>query len=219
MQMIRKILLAAGAAALMSTPAWALPSQTPSNGGTEHAPATTPVGPPSTTPNNTNNPGSANRHSGKASSNGGKGSSGSNGQSGAQHGNGGTTHGKSHKCVAHKVGYVASGTLVSQTLTKNTDGTYSGEVVVEVAHTNHHASADKGKTVAYTVEKVHVTFGLADTNSDGSVGVDDLVKGDRTRLIGKITTLAKKCDQTEFKATTTIRKIVFHAPATEVPKA
>jgi hypothetical protein len=221
MQMIRKILLAAGAAALMSTPAWALPTQTPSNGGTEHAPATTPVGPPSTTPNNTNNPGSANRHSGKASGTGHKGSgdSGSKGNSGAQHGNSGTTHGKSHKCVAHRVGYVASGTLVSQTLTKNADGTYSGEVVVEVTHTNHHAAADKGKTVSYTVEKVHVTFGLADTNSDGSVGVDDLAKGDRTHLNGKITTLAKKCDQTEFKATTTIRKIVFHAPATEAPKA
>jgi hypothetical protein len=220
MQMIRKILLAAGAAALMSTPAWALPSQTPSNGGTERAPATTPVGPPSTTPNNTNNPGSANRHSGKASGIGHKGSgdSSSKGNSGAQHGKSGT-HGKSHKCVAHKVGYVASGTLVSQTLTKNTDGTYSGEVVVEVTHTNHHASADKGKTVTYTVENVHVTFGLADTNSDGSVGVDDLAKGDRAHLNGKITTLAKKCDQTEFKATTTIRKIVFHGPATEAPKA
>jgi hypothetical protein len=221
MQMIRKILLAAGAAALMSTPAWALPSQTPSNGGTEHAPATTPVGPPTTTPNNTNNPGSANRHHGKASGNGHKGSgddSGSKGSSGAQHGNSGT-HGKSHKCVAHKVGYVASGTLVSQTLTKNADGTYSGEVVVEVTHANHHAAADKGKTVTYTVANIHVTFGLADTNSDGSVGVDDLVKGDRTHLIGKITTLAKKCDRTEFKATTTIRKIVFHAPATKAPKA
>jgi hypothetical protein len=89
---------------------------------------------------------------------------------------------------------------------------------VEVTHTNHHAAGDKGKTVTYTVANVHVTFGLTDTNSDGTVGVDDLAKGDRTQLIGKITALAKKCDQTEFKATTTIRKIVFHAPATEAPK-
>jgi len=218
--MIRKILLAAGATALMSTPAWALTSQTPANSGTEHAPATTPVGPPSTTPNNTNNPGSANRHSGKASGHGHKGSgdSGSKGHSGTQDGNSGRAHGKSHKCVAHKVGYVASGTLVSQTLTKNADGTYSGEVVVEVTHTNHHGTADKGKTVSYTVTNVHVTFGLADTNNDGSVGVDDLAKGDRTHLIGKITALSKKCDQTEFKATTTIRKIVFHGPATGTAK-
>jgi hypothetical protein len=198
MQMIRKILLAAGAAALMSTPAWALPSQTPSNGGTEHAPA--------------------NHHSGKASGNG-KGSGDSNGHSGTQHGNSGSRHDKSHKCTAHKVGYVARGNLVSQTLAKNADGTYSGDVVVEVAHTNHHAAGDKGKTVTYTVANAHVTFGLPDTNSDGTVGVDDLVKGDRVHLIGKITALAKKCDPTEFKATTTIRKIVFHAPAAKAPKA
>jgi hypothetical protein len=117
------------------------------------------------------------------------------------------------------VGYVAIGTLVSETLTKNTDGTYSGELAVEVTHTNHHAAADKGKTATYTVANVHLTFGgLADTNKDGSVGVDDLVKGDRVHLIGKITALAKKCDQSGFKATTTIRKIVFHGPAMEAAK-
>ena len=62
------------------------------------------------------------------------------------------------------------------------------------------------------MEKVHLTFGLADTNSDGSVGLDDLAKGDRVHLIGKITALAKKCSQTGFTATTTIRHIVVHAP-------
>ncbi len=60
---LRKILLVASAAALMSTPAWALPSQTPSSQGTDHAPSTTPVGPPNTTPNNTEDPGAANRSS------------------------------------------------------------------------------------------------------------------------------------------------------------
>jgi hypothetical protein len=207
--MIRKILLAAGAAALMSTPAWALASETPSNPGAEHAPSTTPVGPPSTTPNNTSNPGSANRHSGKGHHSG---NTGDNDKSGNSHGKGGSSHGNSHRCVAHKVGYVASGTLVSQTLTKNADGTYSGEVVVEVAHTNHHASADKGKTITYNVTSIHVTFGLADTNKDGSVALDDLAKGDRVHVIGKITALRKGCSQTGFTATTTVRKIVFHGP-------
>ena len=188
---VRKILLATGAAALMSTPAWALPSQTPSNQGTAHGPST---------PNNTDNPG----------------------HSGDQHGKGKGNHGKSHKCAPHGVGYVASGTLVSQTL-KQDEGasTYSGEVVVDVTHANHHAAADNGKTeMKYTVSKVHVTFGLADTNNDGSVGLDDLMTGDRVHLNGKITTLAKKCDQTGFTAETTIRMIVFHAPhpTPEAPK-
>jgi hypothetical protein len=214
---VRKILLAASAAALMSTPAWALPSQAPSNPGTAHAPSTTPVGPPSTTPNNTDNPGSANRNS--HANKGAKGSSGSNDSQGSKSGDKGKGKGKSghpgqsHKCTPRKVGYVASGTLVKQTLTKNADGTYSGEVEVEVIRTNHHAAADRGKTIVYKVMNVHVTFGLTDTNSDGSVGLDDLAKGDRVHLNGKITALAKKCAQSGFTAETTIRRIIFHAPA------
>jgi hypothetical protein len=109
------------------------------------------------------------------------------------------------------VGYVVSGTLVSQTLTKNADGTYSGEVTVEIKHTNHHAAGDKA-TKTYTVTNVHVTFGLADTNNDGSVGLDDLKAGDQVKVIGKITALAKKYNQSGFTATTTIRKVVFNAP-------
>jgi hypothetical protein len=222
---VRKILIATGAAALMSTPAWALPGQTPSNQGTERAPATTPVGPPSTVPNNTENPGSSNRNPGQgtaqvASHGKGRGPTGPTGPSGPTGTTGPTGHhGHSHKCMPHKVGYVAGGTLVSQKLEKNADGTYSGELEVEVTHTNHHAAADKGKTVTYTLSKARVTFGLADTNSDGSVGLDDLAKGDRTHVIGKITALARKCAQGEFKATTTINHVVFHAPATSAGKS
>jgi hypothetical protein len=217
---VKKVLFVASAAALMSTPAWALPSQAPSNSGTAHAPSTTPVGPPSTTPNNTDNPGSANRsshgdHSGEKSR-GHKGHHGSDNPSqsnGSDNPSNKPSHpGQSHKCKPHKVGYVASGTLVSQTLTKNADGAYSGEVTVKVTHTNHHATGDLGATKTYKVEKVHLTFGLADTNKDGSVGLDDLKEGDRVKLIGKITALAKKCGTSEFTATTTIRRIVFHAP-------
>jgi hypothetical protein len=203
----------------MSTPAWALPSQARSNPGTSHAPSTTPVEPPGTTPN-TNNPGSANRSShankvdkGWRRSNDGRGSNGANPGDRGQ-GEGRPSHrGRSNKCAPHKVGYVASGTLVKQTLTKNADGSYGGEVEVEVIRTNHHAAADKGKTVVYKVVDVHVTFGLTDTNNDGSVGLDDLAKGDRVHLNGKITALSKRCDQSGLTAETTIRRIIFHAPA------
>jgi hypothetical protein len=208
---VKKILLAASAAALMSAPAWALPGKAPSNPGSNHAPSTTPVGPPSTTPNNTDNPGAANRSQKGA----GEPGDGNRGNHGAE--NPGSSHtpsppGQSHKCTPHKVAYVASGTLVSQTLTKNANGTYSGEATIKVTHTNHHAIGDEGATKAYKVEDVHVTFALTDTNNDGSVGLDDLEEGDRVRLIGKITTLAKRCSQSGFTSTTTIRRIVFHAP-------
>jgi hypothetical protein len=208
----RKILIATGAAALMSTPAWALPSQTPSNQGTERAPST-PVGPPSTVPNNADNPGSANR-SGKthgASQGKGHGPAGTTGPNGHR--------GRSHKCTPHKVAYIAGGTLVSEKLEKNADGTYSGELEVQVTRSNHHASADTGKAVTYTLTKAHVTFGLQDTNNDGSVGLDDLANGDRTHLIGTVTALARKCPHGEFTATTTIKRVVFHAPATSASKS
>jgi hypothetical protein len=213
---VKKVLLVATAAAFMSTPAWALPGNAPSNQGTAHAPSTTPVGPPSTTPNNTNNPGSSHRHS--QSGEGGKEHKGDHGsgESGNSHKPSHPGHpGQSHACKPHRVAYVASGTLVSQTLTKNTSGTYSGEVTVKVLHANHHAAGDVNATTpkTYKVENVHVTFGLADTNNDGSVGLDDLKEGDRVKLIGGITRLGKHCNQEGFTATTTTRRIVFHAPA------
>jgi hypothetical protein len=188
----KRILLAASAAALMTSPTWALPALAPADPGKGHR--------PSSTPNNTNNPGSSHRSPKGTENTGGKGNQG---------------NGNSHKCKPHKVAYVASGTLVSQTLAKNTDGTYSGAVTVEVKRTNHHAAGDQGKTKEYKekeLENVRITFGLADTNSDGSVGLDDLKAGDKVKLIGKITALAKKCSQSGFTATTTIRKIVFNAP-------
>jgi len=174
---IRKILLATGVAALMSTPqaiAWANPGQAP----------------------------------GKGAGHGAEGSHGKHGTNPSNDPAKGNNPGGSHRCTPHSVGYVAEGTLVSDTLTKNADGSYSGELVVEVTHTNHHA-ADKGKTV-YTLTNARLTLAVSDVNKDGSVGTDDLVPGDRTHVIGRITTLRHNCSQTEFKATTTVRHVVFH---------
>jgi hypothetical protein len=184
--MIRKTLLAASAAALMSTPAWALPSQA-STHATGHG--------PSTTPKNVDNPG-------RGHDNGN--------QSGTP-----STHGNSHKCKPQSVGFIVSGTLVSQTLTLNSDGTYSGNVVVTVTRTNHHAAEEKLEKVnkTFPLVKVHVTFGLADTNANGA-GLDDLKALDRVMLIGKVTKLAKKCHDSKFTAQKTIRKVVFNDPAT-----
>jgi hypothetical protein len=212
---LKKVLLVASAAALMSTPAWALPGDAPSNQGTAQGPSTTPVGPPSTTPNNTDNPGSSHRHDQSGAGDQDNNDHHGSGESGSSHK---PNHpGQSHKCKPHRVGYVAAGTLVSQTLTKDASGnTYSGEVTVTVLHANHHAAGDVNATTpkTYKVENVRVTFGLDDTNNDGSVGLDDLQEGGRVRLLGGITRLGKHCNQEGFTATTTIRRIVFHAPAT-----
>jgi hypothetical protein len=190
-----KTLLAAGAVALMSTAAWALPSQASTNAN-GHAPSSVPVGPPSTTPVGPQDHPS--NHSDGHATPGGPGE-----------------HGNSHKCKPQRVGFVVAGTLVSQTLTKNEDGTYSGELKVTVKHTNHHAAGEEVTTEkTYSLTAVHVGFGLADTNSDGSVGLDDLKPGDPVLLIGKVTKLVRKCDHTGFSPHKTIRMVVFHEATT-----
>jgi hypothetical protein len=188
---VKKTLLAAAAGALMASPAWALPALAPADQGKGQR--------PSSTPNNIDNPGSSHRSSEGTENTGGNDRKPSD-------------SGDSHKCKPHMVGYVASGTLVAWKLKENADGTYTGEVEVEVKHTNHHAKKDDNTTKKYEVENVHVTFGLADTDSDGIVGLDELVKGDRVKLIGRITVVAKKCSASG--STTTIRHLVFHAPVT-----
>jgi hypothetical protein len=184
---VRKVLIATAAATLMSAPAWGQPGQPPGKAG-EH---------------------------GAGASHGKSGDNGSHGKHGSNPSNQPTTGkgkgpGHSHKCTPRSVGYVASGLFVSDTLTKNADGSYSGGLVVEVMHTNHHAAADKGKTVTYTLTDARLTLAVSDTNKDGSVGVDDLVAGDRTHVIGQITKLAHGCSQTGFTATTTVSHVVFH---------
>jgi hypothetical protein len=125
---------------------------------------------------------------------------------------------KSHKCAPHKVAYKASGTLVSESLTqtagantpKRSDDRYSGTLTVDVTKVNHHAA--KGERT-YTLDNARARFYDADHN-----GTPDQPKtGDRVKLIGKITGLAKKCDATGFTATMTIRKVDFKPAKTAKP--
>jgi hypothetical protein len=111
---------------------------------------------------------------------------------------------QSHKCMAHKVAYIAKGTLVSWSATKNSDGTYSGAITVHVRNVNHHARSDKGTDVTYTLDHAKVTLGHGVMNPPTA--------GDEVKVIGKITTLAKKCDHTGFTPTITVRRVVVHAP-------
>jgi hypothetical protein len=190
--MIRKTLFTAALAALMSTPAWAIADPSSTGVAHGHVPSTTPVGAPG------NHPGERGR---------GNGPSDNHGQSGS-----------SHRCRPIHVGFVVSGTLVSQKLTANSDGTYTGEVTVKVTHTNHQAIGEKEKEVTttektYSLTSAHVTFGLTDANSDGTVGLDDLVEGDRVMLIGKVSKLANKhCDRSKFTPQKTIRQLIFSPP-------
>jgi hypothetical protein len=223
---IMKIAIILAASALTTSPAWALPGNAPSNLGSERAPSTVPAGPPSTTPNDTDNPGSVNRSAtGQENAGGGEHSSSHDGSANdgsddkgsdrGPHHSGRPSHpGHSHRCTPHNVAYVAAGTLLGQTLSRDASAnTYSGELEVAVKHANHHAAGDRNTTKTYKAEHVRITFALSDVNNDGSVGLDDVQANDQVRLIGRVTSLSKYCDQTGFTPTLTLEHIALHPAA------
>src|SRR5437763_12167532 len=122
---VRRTLILASAAALMSVPAWAGSSAASTGHGVAH-------GLSGTAPGQSKD---ADEH-------------------GSHHGSAPAGHPQgSHKCKAHGIAFVLSGTLEKQTLVKNEDGTYSGEITLKsISHTNHHA---KGAKSPFTVTKVH----------------------------------------------------------------
>lgn len=182
---VRKTMLAASAAALMSTPVWVIPSQASSSKANGRAPETTPVGPPVNRPADADDDGLAK----------GKGHSGTP-----------SNHGKKHKCAPHNVAFIVSGALVELAgFHENTDGTFSGEIKLTVTHKNHHATTEP----SYTLTNVHVTFGLSDVNNDGKRNLEDVKPGDRVKLIGKLAKVAEKCPKTT--AAPKFRKVVFNA--------
>jgi hypothetical protein len=121
---------------------------------------------------------------------------------------------KSHKCKPHAVGYKAAGTLESESLTQTQgagtttrrDDRYSGDVTVNVKKANHHGATG---SQTYTLDNARVKF--YDANHDGTA--DTPKAGDRVRVKGKITKLAKKCDQTGFTPTITVRRVEFKPAA------
>lgn len=104
----------------------------------------------------------------------------------------------SHRCMTHSVGYNASGTLVSSTLTEEANGRYSGMLVVDVTRANHRAPTGEQ---TFTLSGARVKF-------HGGVSPTAPPAGSRVKLHGKITKLANKhCSTTGFTPTITIKKV------------
>jgi hypothetical protein len=120
---------------------------------------------------------------------------------------------QSHKCSPHKVGFRASGTLESATLTQtqgagtttHRDDRYSGTVTVTVKKATHHAATG---SQTYTLDNDRVKF--YDANHDGIA--DQPKAGDRVQVKGSVTRLGKKCDQSGFTPTTDVRRVEFRQP-------
>jgi ribosomal protein L31 len=123
-----------------------------------------------------------------------------------------TGHHPSHKCTAHNVAFTAAGTLESATLTQSAgadttsrrDDRYSGTVTVDVKRASHKAATG---SQTYTLDNDRVKF--YDANHDGTA--DQPKAGDKVKVKGKYTRLAKKCDQTGFTSTTNVRRVEFKA--------
>ena len=137
-----------------------------------------------------------------------------------QHGQHGRSPSRSHRCTPRGIAYVAAGTLRGHTLvldaTTSADRpakpTYSGDVTIDVTRANRQARADKGTTKTYTLDHARVVLGLSDQNGDARVDLGDVLPGSRAKVIGKVTKLNRKCDQTGFTPQLTIKKLIVHAP-------
>ena len=119
--------------------------------------------------------------------------------------------GSPYACVPKSVGFKAAGKLISSALTQSAgadtaergDDRYSGEIIVDVARTNHKGS--KGQQT-YALAGARVKF---HPRKDTQVAA-----GDRVKLTGKVTRVGKKCDSTGFEATVTVRKVDVKAART-----
>jgi hypothetical protein len=93
----------------------------------------------------------------------------------------------------HRV-WFAAGTVVSQTLAKNDDGTYSGDVTIEAKRwdrrrAKHREGASDEQTTeqkTFTLDHARAKFHVSDTEpADGKIDESDVVAGDRVLLAGK----------------------------------
>ena len=112
----------------------------------------------------------------------------------------------SHKCVAHSVGYNASGTLKTYGLTKATDdGRYDGMITVTLTKANHKAPIGDQTFNPVTDARVNFHKGVDSTNP---------AVGSRVRIHGKITRLSHGCSTTNFTPVVTLKNIDVRTAAT-----
>jgi hypothetical protein len=119
---------------------------------------------------------------------------------------------RSHRCLPHKVAYVEGGTVdgtTPSTLAKNLDGTWSGDLYVDVVRANHHAKGDK-------MTVVKVSFDNAKLQVHFRGGAAGFTKGERVQLVGKLAVVAKRCPALSPAATPVFRMITVH-PAPKPP--
>src|SRR5881275_884264 len=89
---------------------------------------------------------------------------------------------KSNKCQPHKVSYDVHGKLVSGSLTKNSDKTYSGTLTVHVTKADKHAKSQKGTDQTYNLDHAKGKLGKGEDPANPTVDSRVTVKGKLTKL-------------------------------------
>jgi hypothetical protein len=128
------------------------------------------------------------------------------------------SHPKPAKCDPHAVGFHASGTLVSQSLTQvagadtpqRGDDRYSGTLTVNVTKAGHDTPTGEQ---TYMLDADRVKF----YDADHDHMADMPQAGDRVKVKGKMTRLKKKCDASEFTPTIDVRSVHFKRPKPPTP--
>jgi hypothetical protein len=101
-----------------------------------------------------------------------------------------------------RVAFVARGTLVSYDAA-------TGNIVLNVVRANHHARAfTSGQPLSTTGARLRFR-GVTDGNSDGSVGLDDVISTDRVTVIGKLVRPKRGCDGS---TSVVLRKVMVSRP-------
>ena len=100
-------------------------------------------------------------------------------------------------CTPRTVGFHATGTLVSSSLTADSNGRYSGTIEVNVTRANHKAPTG---TQTYTLNAARVKF-------HKNVDAQSPAPGSRVKVHGKITKLGKRCPTEGFTPEITVRKV------------
>lgn len=103
----------------------------------------------------------------------------------------------SHRCVPHRAGYYAVGTLVKATLTVAQSGRYDGTLEVNLRRTNHRAPTGD-QTFTLTAARVNFHHGVDPATP---------APGSRVTLHGKITQLPKRCPTDGFTPKITVKKV------------
>jgi hypothetical protein len=110
---------------------------------------------------------------------------------------------KSHKCSAHEDAYTVSGSFESWSVSPGAKpGTYTGTITIDVTKGNHHAKGQTGPQT-YTLDNTKVKLRKR---------ANPPTAGDRVKLIGKITTIAKKCTDQSGAGTITVKKVDIKPP-------